>query len=50
MKTWDYNKRHNNGMCRIVSLSGVRGTEWALVKDGTPNKAFHLIADKSGSR
>jgi hypothetical protein len=38
------------GVSVCARLSGVRGMEWVIVKDGTPNKALHRIADKSGSR
>jgi len=38
------------GVSVCALLSGVRGTEWVIVRDGTPNKAFHRIADKSGSQ
>lgn len=42
--------RQTLGVSVCAFLSGVRGTEWVIVKDGAPNKAFHRIADKSGSR
>jgi hypothetical protein len=38
------------GVSVCALLSGVRGTEWVIVRDGAPNKALHRIADKSGSR
>ena len=35
-------------VCAFISV--VRGVDWAIVKEGSPNKRLHRIADKPGSR
>ncbi len=38
------------GVAVCAFISGVRGVEWTIVKEGSPNKRLHRIANNSGSR